>query len=63
MDREQDDRVEVTSESFGDMLIRGLREARAVARGEVEPTRRVRRLRTAREAAVVPPQPPPPGRS
>lgn len=53
---ETDDQIEVTNENFGDMLIQGLREARAVARGEAEPDRRIRRLRTVREATVTPPQ-------
>lgn len=48
--------IEVTEESFGDLLIEALTEARAVARGEAEPARRVRRPMTARTAAVQPPR-------
>ncbi len=51
-----EDRVEVTEENFGDLLIQGLEEVRAIARGEVEPARRVRRLRSAPEAVVKPPR-------
>lgn len=32
MTRENDDRIEVTEENFGELLIQGLREARAVVR-------------------------------
>lgn len=51
-----DPRIEVTEESFGDLLIRGLREARAVVRGEAEPARRTRRAMTARDADVRAPR-------
>lgn len=44
------DDIEVTEENFGELLIKGLTEARAVAKGDVEPTRRVRRRLTARAA-------------
>lgn len=51
-----EDRIEVTEENFGDLLIQGLQEAHAVVRGEVEPARRAHRAVTAREAAVTPPR-------
>ncbi|HEV2147627.1 MAG TPA: helix-turn-helix domain-containing protein [Longimicrobiaceae bacterium] len=53
---ENEDRIEVTEENFGDLLIQGLREVHQVVRGEAEPARRVRRTVTAREADVRPPQ-------
>lgn len=56
MARENEDRIEVTEENFGDLLIQGLQEAHAVVRGEAEPARRVRRAITAREAVVTPPR-------
>ena len=46
--------VEVDDENFGALLVEGLEEALAVARGESVPARRVRRL-TARGASVRPP--------
>ncbi len=46
MVHQNEDRVEVTEENFGDLLIQGLEEVRAIARGESEPARRVSRLRT-----------------
>lgn len=49
------DEIEVTEENFGDLLIEALTEARAVARGDAEPARRVRRPMTARTTAVRPP--------
>jgi putative transcriptional regulator len=49
------DEIEVTEENFGDLLIEALMEARAVARGDAEPARRVRRPMTARSAEVQPP--------
>lgn len=52
---DRDDRIEVTEENFGDLLVSAMQEARQIARGEAEPARRVRRLLTARSAAVVPP--------
>jgi len=54
MEKRKEERIEVTEENFGDLLIQGLEEARAVARGELEPTRRVRR--TVRETLVEPPR-------
>jgi len=48
--------IEVTDENFGDLLIEALTEARAVARGDAKPARRVRRPMTARTAAVQPPR-------
>jgi putative transcriptional regulator len=50
------DEIEVTEENFGDLLIEVLTEARAVARGDAEPARRVRRPMTARTTAVQPPR-------
>jgi hypothetical protein len=38
-------RIEVTSENFGELLIQGLEEAVAFARGEVSSARVVRRTR------------------
>lgn len=46
--------VEVTEDNFGDLLIEGLAEARAVACGDAEPARRVRRM-TARAVEVQAP--------
>ena len=37
--------INVTEENFGELLIQGLTEARAVAQGDAEPVRRVRRAR------------------
>ncbi len=51
-----DQRIEVTEENFGDLLIQGLREAHAVVRGDAEPARRTRRAMTTREADVKPPR-------
>lgn len=48
-----EDGIEVTEEDFGELLIQGLTEALAVARGEAEPTRR---RRTARVTTVQPPR-------
>lgn len=48
------DDIEVTEENFGELLIQGLTEARAVARGDAEPARRVRRPITPGSAAVQP---------
>jgi len=56
MAHKNDDGVEVTEENFGDLLIQGLREARAVVRGDAEPARRTRRTMTVREADVRPPR-------
>lgn len=50
------DEIEVTEENFGDLLIEALTEARAVARGEAEPARRVRRPMTARTTTVQAPR-------
>jgi len=46
--------TDVTEENFGELLIQGLTEARAVARGDAEPVRRVRRSETTPAAAVQP---------
>lgn len=46
--------TDVTEENFGELLIQGLTEARAVARGDAEPARRVRRPVTPGSAAVQP---------
>lgn len=48
-------RVEVTSENFGDLLIKGLEEAVAVEGGRLKPARVSRRKITAREADIAPP--------
>jgi DNA-binding transcriptional regulator YiaG len=50
------DEIEVTDENFGDLLIDALTEARAIAGGDAEPARRVRRPMTARTASVQPPR-------
>ncbi len=50
-----EDRVEVKEQNFGDLLIEGLREIRAIQRGELEPASRVRRAITARQVEVEPP--------
>lgn len=50
MTRQDDDPVEVTDADFPALLAEGLREARAVARGEAEPVRRIRHPLTARSA-------------
>ncbi|MBD0320740.1 MAG: helix-turn-helix domain-containing protein [Gemmatimonadetes bacterium] len=55
MAKRQDD-IEVTEENFGDLLVASLTEARAVARGEADPARRVRRRLTARGTTVQPPR-------
>jgi len=56
MAEQNEDRIGVTDENFGDLLIRGLEEVRAIRRGETEPARRVRRIVTAQDAAVEPPR-------
>jgi putative transcriptional regulator len=56
MEEQNGDRVEVTNENFGELLIRGLEEARAIRRGESEPARRVRRTVTVQDADVEPPR-------
>jgi DNA-binding transcriptional regulator YiaG len=48
-------KIEVTSENFGDVLIQGLEEAVAVARGKIPPARVTRRKVTARHVEVAPP--------
>jgi putative transcriptional regulator len=48
--------IEVTEANFGELLVRGLTEARDVARGQAEPVRLVRRRMTARMTEVEPPQ-------
>ena len=47
--------IEVTEANFGALLIKGLTEARAVARGDAKPADRVRRPMTARAVSVQPP--------
>lgn len=54
MPKKHTDSITVTEENFGDLLLEGLHEARAISRGEAEPARRVRRI-TARAATVQPP--------
>ncbi len=49
------DRVQVTDMNFGELLLEGLREVRAVQAGAAEPARRVRRAMTERDATVAPP--------
>lgn len=56
MPKQDEDRIEVTDENFGELLIQGLREVRAIQRGESEPAHRVRRVVTAQEAEVEPPR-------
>jgi putative transcriptional regulator len=56
MAEQNEDRIEVTDENFGDLLIRGLEEARSIRHGESEPARRVRRIVTTQDAAVEPPR-------
>lgn len=51
-----DDRIEVTEENFGELLIQGLEEAIAYERGELKGARVHRRTITARHARV--PKPP-----
>jgi putative transcriptional regulator len=55
MTRNAEHGIGVTEENFGDLLIKSLREARAISKGELEPVRRVRRTVTARESTVDPP--------
>ena len=56
MAEKSDERIEVTDENFGELLIKGLREVRAIQRGESEPAYRVRRVVTAQDADVDPPR-------
>jgi DNA-binding transcriptional regulator YiaG len=56
MAEQSEDRVEVTNENFGELLIRGLEEARSIRHGESEPAHRVRRTMTALDADVEPPR-------
>lgn len=56
MSNELNDAIEVTDENFGELLLEGLREVLAIQRGEVQPSRRVRRVATARESFVLPPR-------
>lgn len=53
---EHADDIEVTEDSFGELLIQSLAEARAASRGEAEAARRVRRRMTARATVVQPPR-------
>lgn len=50
-----EDRVEVTRENFGELLIQGLHEALAFERGELAKVRVDRLTLTARQAEVAPP--------
>lgn len=56
MAKQDEDRIEVTDENFGELLVQGFREVRAIQRGESEPAHRVRRVVTAQEADVTPPR-------
>ncbi|HEX5727164.1 MAG TPA: helix-turn-helix domain-containing protein [Longimicrobiaceae bacterium] len=55
METSDQDRIEVTKENFGDLLIQGLEEVLAIRRGEKEPARTVVRT-TVREVVVEPPR-------
>jgi hypothetical protein len=48
------DDVEVTEENFGELLVRALTEARAIAEGGADATRRVRRPLATRSTAGKP---------
>jgi putative transcriptional regulator len=50
-----DDRIEVTEENFGELLIQGLEEAVAIEEGEIQPVRVRRRKVTTRQVSVAPP--------
>jgi putative transcriptional regulator len=50
-----DDRIQVTDDNFGELLIEGLKEAVAIEAGELRPDRVRRRKVTARQASVAPP--------
>jgi putative transcriptional regulator len=56
MQRQGEDRIEVTDDNFGELLIQGLREVRAIQGGESEPAHRVRRVVTVQDAEVKPPR-------
>ena len=56
MTKKNDDAVVVTSENFGELLLQSLHEALAIERGEISAARRVRRVASVREAAVLPPR-------
>jgi len=49
---QDEDRIEVSEERLGDLLIQGLEEALAIRRGEKKPARRVRRLDAEADRAV-----------
>lgn len=51
----ENERVEVTSENFGDLLIASAKEALAIARGEMEPARIVYASMTTRTVRVAAP--------
>jgi putative transcriptional regulator len=53
----EDERVEVTSENFGDLLIASAKEALAIARDEMTPTRIAYASTTARNVRVATPPP------
>lgn len=50
-----DDRIEVTAENFGELLIQGLQEAASIKKGELRPARMRWRKVTARQVTVTPP--------
>jgi hypothetical protein len=45
MEQKDDDAIEVTPENFGELLVAGMREALAIARGEQQPAKVVRLVR------------------
>jgi DNA-binding transcriptional regulator YiaG len=50
-----DDRIKVTEENFGELLIQALEEAVAIEAGELQPAQARRRKVTVRQASVAPP--------
>lgn len=50
-----DDKIEVTGENFGELLIQGLEEAVAIEKGGLRAAQVRRRKVTAREVSVAPP--------
>lgn len=53
----EDERVEVTDENFGDLLIASAKEALAIARGEMAPARVTYAATTTRNVQVAAPPP------
>ncbi len=49
------DRIGVTEEGFGELLVQGLKEALAIEKGDIQAARVRRRKVTARQARVAPP--------